>query len=496
MTNLYLAINEEARRDLQKRYNRQELYRVRNGIYVDTDVPEEVENITLNKWIEIANFLFDNPIAVYRTAAELGPHNHRVYLMVAVGERRSVQVGPLKLTIEAGIIDKGIELFDPNMQRSNVPRQLLENLTLSRAKSGDKKTLGAEWVEDQLLKEVKIRGEKGLIQLRDEANELAQVLRLKKEHDKLNKMISAILATYPAEGILQTRAGIAFAAGEPFDTHRTDLFQQFKIYLEKLDLTMIPYEYNKSAWRSLCFFESYYSNYIEGTKFTLDEAENIVSTGEASYERHEDSHDLLSHIEIASDLAEMNRVPDNAMSLIDILKVRHGVLLSKRPDKRPGEFKEKPNEAGNSLFVLPDMVEGTLVQGFEIYASIPEGIKRALFMHFLIAECHPFDDGNGRMARIMMNAELVATDHHKIIVPIVCRDNYLDSLRDVTRRSRFRTTVKVLHQLQQYTASLDWKFYDDVRTTLEDNGANKEPNEGLMIFNRQLRNYNGDYQPD
>jgi len=170
--------------------------------------------------------------------------------------------------------------------------------------------------------------------------------------------------------------------------------------------------------------------------------------------------------------------------------------LSKRPDKRPGEFKEKPNQSGDTLFVSPEMVEGTLVQGFEIYSTVPVGIKRALFMHFIIAECHPFEDGNGRMARIMMNAELVATDHHKIIVPIVCRDNYLDSLRDATRRNRFRTTVKVLHQLHQYTASVDWKYYDDVRSILEEHGANKEPNEGLMIFNKQLRNFTGDYQAD
>ena len=56
-------------------------------------------------------------------------------------------------------------------------------------------------------------------------------------------------------------------------------------YLEKVDLTMIPYQYNSAAWQSLSFFESYYSNYIEGTKFTLDEAEVIISTGEASYQR-------------------------------------------------------------------------------------------------------------------------------------------------------------------------------------------------------------------
>jgi Fic/DOC family len=494
MAILYLATDTETRRDLQKRYNKGELYRVRNGVYVDTDIQEEVERTILSNWIDIANFLFDDAIAVFRTAAELKPHNHRAYLMVADGERRTVKVGPLKLTIEAGVIDQGVEPFDPKMQRSNVPRQLLENLTLSRAKSGDKKTLGQEWVESQLLLEVERRGEEGLNRLRNEANLLAPNLDMEKEYAILNKMIAAILATLPAQGILQTRSGVAFADGEPFDTVRIERFRQFAAYLEKVELTTLPYQYDSSSWRSLAFFESYYSNYIEGTKFTLDEAEDIISTGEATYERHEDSHDLLSHMEITADQTEMSRVPDNAASLVDLLKVRHSILLAQRSDKRPGEFKEKPNQAGDTLFVLPHMVEGTLVQGYDFYSKLPTGIKRALFIHFLIAECHPFEDGNGRMARIMMNAELVAADHYKIIVPIVCRDNYLDSLRDATRRNRFRTTVKVLHQLHQYTESVDWRYYDDARTTLEEHGANKEPNEGLMIFNKQLRKYTGDYQ--
>ena len=38
-------------------------------------------------------------------------------------------------------------------------------------------------------------------------------------------------------------------------------------------------------------------------------------------------------------------------------------------------------------------------------ASLDDPIARAIYMMFLVSEVHPFDDGNGRMARIMMNAE-------------------------------------------------------------------------------------------
>ena len=494
MAKLYLATDIRTRNALQRRFQRGELLRVRKGVYVDTDDQAEAEKTILRHWVEIARFLFDDAIAVFRTAVELRPHNRRVYLMVSAGERRTVTVGPLKLTIESGVVDQGVESFDPDMSRSNPARQLLENLTPSRTRAGDKKTLGSAWVESQLITEVKKRGEDGLNRLRDEAKTLASISGLEKEQKQLNGMIAAILKTHPTGGILQTGEGIAFASDKPFDAIRIERFKQLADYLKKVDLDMMPYQYKHMGWRHLAFFESYYSNYIEGTRFTLDEAEDIIASGKAAYERHEDSHDLLSHMEITADLTEMMRVPNTATELTGLLTARHGVLLAQRPEKRPGQFKERPNQVGSTVFVSPDLVEGTLIQGFEIYHHLPAGIKRALFIHFLIAECHPFEDGNGRMARIMMNAELVAAGRHKIIIPIVCRDNYLESLRDATRRDRFRTTVKVLHQLHQYTAAVEWNYYDDARASLEAHAANREPDDGLMTFNKQLRKYTGDYR--
>ena len=44
-------------------------------------------------------------------------------------------------------------------------------------------------------------------------------------------------------------------------------------------------------------------------------------------------------------------------------------------------------------------------RGFEMYRTLDTPSRRAAFIHFLVSEVHPFADGNGRVPRMMMNAE-------------------------------------------------------------------------------------------
>ena len=108
-------------------------------------------------------------------------------------------------------------------------------------------------------------------------------------------------------------------------------------------------------------------------------------------------------------------------------------------------------------------------------------------MHFLISEVHPVLDGNGRLARIMMNAELVSAGLFKIIIPSVHRDNYLNGLRLASRDSHFNLYCKVMDQAQAYVESINWTDYGGAREKIEADYADKIPDDGLPIFNRALR---------
>ena len=80
-------------------------------------------------------------------------------------------------------------------------------------------------------------------------------------------------------------------------------------------------------------------------------------------QRPEDAHDILGTFRIANDPAEMRKVPKGGEELIHLLQTRHAVLMDARPDKHPGRWKQKANQAASTHFVEPELVEGTLAKG-------------------------------------------------------------------------------------------------------------------------------------
>jgi hypothetical protein len=488
MAQLYFSKNTDESRKLSAMVQSGNLKRIHKGIYTDAAV-QDIEKVVLSKWFDIVNNLMPSAIAAFRTAHELMAINNTVFVVDDVRKRRNVIIfGILTIAVIPGNTQDLTEPFIPQMHRCKPTRQYLENLTASRGKL--KKSLGQVWVEERLCIELRRSGEQILNTIRDDARAFVVAHgEFERELDKLNSIVSALLSTNSSKDTLLTDIGLASARKIPFDTHRLQLFRTLANYLNRCDLEPVKYEYNKLGWMNLSFFESYFSNYIEGTEFEIGEAERIIFQNQGIENRHADSHDVLAVYQQVSDYQQMSSAPETAEELIAHLKERHFSMMLERPDKRPGLFKEKANQAGTTFFVRPDEVEGTLTQAFPIYKSLAEGLARAIFMQFLIAECHPFDDGNGRLSRIMMNAELHASGQYKLIVPTVHRDSYLNGLRNATRNGEFRTLVKVFYQLQRYTASIDWTDYGEARDSLEQHCADKLPEEGIAVFNHQIRTF-------
>jgi hypothetical protein len=239
------------------------------------------------------------------------------------------------------------------------------------------------------------------------------------------------------------------------------------------------------ASTAFAFFETYFSNFIEGVDFEVEEAKSIVFGGKIPRDRHADAHDIIGTYEITSERREMGRIPKNGDELIAIVKYRHSRLMQGRPEMRPGEFKTMANRVGSSIFVVPELVDGTLRQGFKWLQSLQNPFHRAVYVMFLIAEVHPFADGNGRCARLMMNAELASAGQARIIIPTIFRNNYLSALRALTHNAHAEPLIRVLDFAQNYTSLIDWSEYKRAKQMITETHAfvdlNQADSEGLRL---------------
>jgi hypothetical protein len=343
----------------------------------------------------------------------------------------------------------------------------------SRARSGVARTLSRREVEERLDEILRQSRDPALQRLRDDARLIADQLSMSEEFERLDNLIGSLLGTRKTR--LESPLAIARAAGEPYDPQRLEIFQQ--LFAELAGTAPVTRPARRTDGLALPFFEAYFSNFIEGTEFAVNEAADIVFKGHIPTARPEDAHDVLGTWKVVSDQGEMSRCPKSAAELILLLKGRHSQILEGRPDKGPGKFKIEPNRAGGTLFVAPDLVEGTLTKGFEIYRGLTCPLHRAVFMMFLISEVHPFADGNGRVARIMMNAELVASAESRIIVPTVFRNNYLAALKALSQNRITGAIIRTLDFAQRYTAAVDFADLDRARLVLDRTHAFIDPNE-------------------
>ena len=361
-------------------------------------------------------------------------------------------------------------------------RAFLENLCKRRTKKGmTPRTLSRRELEDKLELFLQSAGQEALQKLRDEAKRIAKLLDLEEEFRVLNGLIGTLLGSHQSS--LSSKLALARAKGLPYDSKRIDLFQQL---YEVLVATPTPLRQISKNGSTLPFFEAYFSNFIEGTEFQVNEARDIIFEGKIPANRPKDAHDILGTYQIVSDLNEMRKAPKNGDELIDLLKQRHGILMQGRPEVTPGRFKTIQNQAGMTLFVPPDLVEGTLKKGFEWMQGLMTPFQRAVFMMFLIAEVHPFVDGNGRCARMMMNAELVAADQARIIIPTVFRDNYMSALKALTHTSRSDPLIRTLDFAQHYTSLIDWTHFEKAQAMLTKTHAFEDArnaeNKGLRLI--------------
>ena len=447
-----------------------------------TNMEDSPEVIIRRNLFYVLGKLYPHAVISHRSAYELKPTaDGDIYLTYTY--TKNVLLPGITVHLMQGPSGTEHDMpFIENLFISSAERRALENLQKGRSRNSVSKCLPRTHIEEMLERMLQVNGEAGLNAFRDKARKIGTELDMEEEFEKLNSIVSALLSTKPSS-TLSSAIAVARAKGDPFDEGRTRLFRRL---FEALHNEQFPYmdepNVENAAFRNFAFFESYFSNYIEGTEFEIEDARQIIETGLPLPARNADSHDILGTFQLVASRREMKRTPSSPDELIDLLQDRHRILMDARPDRNPGMFKMQNNHAGDTHFVDCTLVRGTLRKGYEFYQALEHPFAKALFMLFMISEVHPFNDGNGRISRVMMNAELVSADQSKIIIPTVFREDYLNALRRLTRRGDPTIMLRAMSRARQFSANIIGDNFEDSLKYLEGCNAFKDGDGYILRF--------------
>ncbi len=353
-------------------------------------------------------------------------------------------------------------------------RQLVENVPTRGRPGNPPRIAGIETIEDK-IEEAARSGEPSKIRSMLQSLDAISGSFAAAPVEKVRKRLAALSGTESGERPVSSRYA-ARVSGQPYDQQRLDLLTGLVATLARTPPTPRPALGGVGRWEWEPFFEAYFSNFIEGTEFGVEEARQIAIEGVTFFDRPKDAHDISATYKIVSDPILAATVPRAGGELIELLRDHHAALMSVRPEKRPGKFKTTPNYAGGYEFVRPEDVEGTLLRGFDLVAAVNDPFHRAVALMRLLTEVHPFDDGNGRVARILANAELSTSGQVRLVIPTSYRNDYLAGLNGVSNRAgQGQTLISVLDFTQRWTASVDWSTYEGAHQQLTDANAYIDP---------------------
>ena len=434
------------------------------------NLTDPLEEVVRRRVWDVAAGYFPGAVIVDRTAFEMRPAGEEGSIFLCGDTARVVRLPGLVLNCRRGPgpVAGDQPFMSGGLHLSSYARRSLDNMRPSRARGGSRRTLSRAELEQRLREILAEQGEEELNRLRDGPAEIAGALDAGEELEQLRSLIGALLGT--ADSPLATEGAKAAARGRDWDDRRLPLFDALMGVLHAGVLAHRP-QRDGQVGSTFAFFEAYFSNFIEGTEFTVEEAEDIVFNRAIPPDRPADAHDVMGTFDLVSDAGARRRVPENADELEVVIRACHRRIMAGRPEIGLGAYKKKANRAGNTEFVAPTLVAGTLHKGWERYATLPRGLPRAIFAAFLIAEVHPFADGNGRVARVLANAELTAAGHQRVIIPTVLRDDYLQALRALSRDARPDPLVRVMNRAQRWAYEVDWSDMAAARADLERTNA-------------------------
>ena len=206
---------------------------------------------------------------------------------------------------------------------------------------------------------------------------------------------------------------------------------------------------------------TYNSNHIEGSRLTHDQTRYIFDTNTIGVDK--DVLNVDDVIETANHFRCIDMIIDNAKANLTErfikelnLTLKNGTSDSRKEWFAVGDYKRMPNEVGGMDTALPEEVAGKMKALLKEYnAKEEKTLEDILDFHVKFESIHPFQDGNGRVGRLIMFKECLRYN----IVPFIIDDNlkmyYYRGLKEWNKERGYLKDTCLTAQ-DKYRAYLDY----------------------------------------
>ena len=170
---------------------------------------------------------------------------------------------------------------------------------------------------------------------------------------------------------------------------------------------------------------TYNSNHMEGSRLTHDETRFIYETNTIGLKDKAVNLDDL--VETVNHFRCIDKVIEQAASTLSerFIKELHAILKGSTSDSRKdwfavGEYKKLPNEVGGRDTTAPENAADEMRELLTAYNDLPEkSLEDLIAFHVAFERIHPFQDGNGRIGRLILFKECLKHN----IVPFIIEDD-------------------------------------------------------------------------
>ena len=202
-----------------------------------------------------------------------------------------------------------------------------------------------------------------------------------------------------------------------------------KLELDKLHPIDKALEHNLYEWFRVEL--TYSSNAIEGNTLTRQETALVIEKGIAvggkSLNEHLEAKNHAKALDWIKEFSKRNTI----ISEKELLHI-HSMILNDIDDTNAGFYRRVPVRIAGSTVILPNPLKiPTLMNEFINWlkkAKDLHPVELAAEAHYRLVTIHPFVDGNGRTARLLMNLILIMNDYPQAIIKKKDRLQYINSL--------------------------------------------------------------------